>query len=61
MGSVTDMKHMFYKARNFNQDLTGWQVGQITKKSDCKSFCRLSKLKKNNAPSLPKQCLMGCK
>jgi hypothetical protein len=55
------MKMMLKLTKKFNQDLTGWQVGQITKKSDCKSFCRLSKLKKNNAPSLPKQCLMGCK
>ena len=60
MGSVTAMKYMFYKANNFNQDLTGWQVGQITETSNCVKFCRLSKLSKNNAPSLPKKCLKGC-
>ena len=61
MGSVTNMKKMFYKAGNFNQDLTGWQVGQITKKKDCKRFCKRSGLSTNNAPSLPKKCRRGCK
>ena len=60
MGSVTAMKYMFYKANNFNQDLTGWQVGQITKKIQCERFCKRSDLSKNNAPSLPKKCLKGC-
>ena len=60
MSSVTNMVQMLKKTKKFNQDLTGWQVGQITEKSDCKSFCRESKLKKNNAPSLPKKCLKGC-
>ena len=60
MGSVTDMERMFYRAKKFNQDLTGWQVGQITKKKDCKKFCKRSALSKNNAPSLPKKCLKGC-
>jgi hypothetical protein len=57
---VTNMSAMFRKAKRFNQDLTGWQVGQITKKSQCAKFCRLSGLKGNNAPSLPKKCLKGC-
>ncbi len=61
MGSVTDMAWMFFRAGNFNQDLTGWQVGQITEKSQCARFCRLSGLKGNNAPSLPKKCRKGCK
>ena len=60
VSSVTNMERMFYKARKFNQDLTGWQVGQITETNYCKRFCMLSKLKKNNALSLPKQCLKGC-
>jgi hypothetical protein len=55
------MQGMFKQAKNFNQDLTGWQVGQITKKKDCKRFCKRSGLSKNNAPSLPKKCLKGCK
>jgi hypothetical protein len=38
-----------------------WQVGQMTKKSQCKKFCRFSGLKKNNAPGLPKKCRKGCK
>ena len=60
MSRVTNMSTMFRKAKRFNQDLTGWQVGQITKKSQCKRFCRFSPLSKNNAPSLPKKCLKGC-
>ena len=60
MSSVTNMKIMFKQAKKFNQDLTGWQVGQITK-LNCKHFCRLSGLKGNNAPSLPKKCRKGCK
>jgi hypothetical protein len=32
VSSVTNMSEMFKQAKNFNQDLTGWQVGQITKK-----------------------------
>ena len=60
MSSVTGMRYMFYRAKKFNQDLTGWQVGQMTKKSQCKDFCRFSPLKKNNAPSLPKKCRRGC-
>jgi hypothetical protein len=55
------MRSMFRQAKKFNQDLTGWQVGQITKKSQCAKFCRLSGLKGNNAPSLPKKCRKGCK
>jgi hypothetical protein len=55
------MSEMFKQAKNFNQDLTGWQVGQITEKSQCAKFCRFSKLSKNNAPSLPKKCRKGCK
>ena len=51
---------MFYRAKKFNQDLTGWQVGQITKKSQCKDFCKKANTSKNNAPSLPKKCLKGC-
>ena len=51
---------MLKQTKRFNQDLTGWQVGQITETSNCVKFCMLSKLKKNNAPSLPKQCLKGC-
>jgi hypothetical protein len=35
VSKVTIMSAMFYKAKKFNQDLTGWQVGQITKTSDC--------------------------
>ena len=54
------MVAMFKQAKNFNQDLTGWQVGQMTEKSQCKKFCRFSPLSKNNAPSLPKKCLKGC-
>jgi hypothetical protein len=61
VGSVTNMKMMLKQTKKFNQDLTGWQVGQITKKSDCVSFCRLSKLKGKNAPNLPKKCRKGCK
>jgi hypothetical protein len=61
VGSVTDMAYMFYKSGNFNQDLTGWQVGQITKKKDCKDFCKKAKISKNNAPNLPKKCRKGCK
>ena len=61
MSSVLDMVRMFKQAKKFNQDLTGWQVGQITKTSDCKKFCRLSKLKGKNAPSLPKKCRKGCR
>jgi hypothetical protein len=61
VSSVLNMAMMFKQAKNFNQDLTGWQVGQITETSDCRDFCRLSKLKKNNAPSLPKKCRKGCK
>jgi len=60
VSSVTNMERMFYRAKKFNQDLTGWQVGQITQKYQCKLFCRFSPLKGNNAPSLPKQCLKGC-
>jgi hypothetical protein len=61
VGSVTAMEYMFYRAKKFNQDLTGWQVGQITYSSDCMKFCRLSGLSKNNAPSLPpKRCLKRC-
>ena len=60
MSSVTNMVRMFKQAKKFNQDLTGWQVGQITKKKDCKKFCKRSALSKNNAPSLPKKCLKGC-
>ena len=60
MSSVLNMSRMFKQAKNFNQDLTGWQVGQMTEKSQCKKFCRLSALSKNNAPSLPKKCLKGC-
>ncbi len=55
------MEKMFKKARNFNQDLTGWQVGQMTMKTQCERFCSKSNLNKNNAPSLPKVCLKGCK
>jgi hypothetical protein len=55
------MEKMFKRAKNFNQDLTGWQVGQITKKSQCARFCKRSDLKKNNAPSLPKKCRKGCR
>ena len=55
------MQNLFLKAKKFNQDLTGWQVGQITKKSQCKRFCKRSGLKGNNAPSLPKKCRRGCK
>ena len=61
MSSVTSMVRMFKQAKNFNQDLTGWQVGQITETSNCKDFCRLSGLKGKNAPSLPKKCRKGCK
>jgi hypothetical protein len=61
VSSVTNMYRMFNHAKKFNQDLTGWQVGQITETSDCKYFCRLSKLKGKNAPSLPKKCRKGCK
>jgi hypothetical protein len=61
VSSVTNMFAMFKQARKFNQDLTGWQVGQMTKAGDCKKFCRFSPLKGNNAPSLPKKCLKGCK
>ena len=61
MSSVTNMVRMFKQAKKFNQDLTGWQVGQITKKSQCAKFCRLSGLKGKNAPSLPKKCRKGCK
>ena len=60
MGSVTDMERMFYRAKKFNQDLTGWQVGQI-KKSKCKKFCKKSNLNKSNAPKLPKKCRKGCR
>ena len=60
MSRVTNMSAMFRKAKRFNQDLTGWQVGQITEK-DCKRFCKRSGLSKNNAPSLPKKCRKGCK
>jgi hypothetical protein len=60
VSSVTSMVRMLKQTKRFNQDLTGWQVGQITETSNCKRFCMLSKLKKNNAPSLPKQCLKGC-
>ena len=56
---MTDMYRMFYRARNFNQDLTGWQVGQVTQKN-CTKFCKGSKLSKNNQPSLPKKCLKRC-
>jgi hypothetical protein len=52
---------MFRNAKNFNQDLTGWQVGQITGTYKCKKFCKRSGLSTNNAPSLPKKCLRGCK
>ena len=52
---------MFKQAGNFNQDLTGWQVGKITKKRDCNKFCKRSGLSENNAPSLPKKCRKGCK
>jgi hypothetical protein len=51
------MEDMFLRAKKFNQDLTGWQVGQVTL---CKEFCRRSKLSKNNQPSLPKNCLKRC-
>jgi len=61
VSSVTNMFAMFKQARNFNQDLTGWQVGQITKKSQCAKFCRFSPLKGKNAPSLPKKCRKGCR
>jgi hypothetical protein len=61
VSSVTNMAAMFRAAKNFNQDLTGWQVGQITGTANCARFCRRSKLKGNNAPSLPKRCLKGCK
>ncbi len=60
MSSVRDMYRMFYRAKKFNQDLTGWQVGQIPYSSDCTKFCRLSGLSNNNAPSLPKRCLKRC-
>jgi hypothetical protein len=30
VSSVTNMEKMFKRAKNFNQDLTGWQVGQMT-------------------------------
>ena len=55
------MNGMFRKAKDFNQDLTGWQVAQMTKKSQCKRFCKKSGLGKNNAPGLPKKCRKGCK
>ncbi len=60
MSSVLNMSRMFKQAKNFNQDLTGWQVGQITKKSQCARFCKRSDLIKNNQPSLPKNCLKRC-
>ncbi len=58
---MTGMSYMFKEAKDFNQDLTGWQVGQMTKKSQCKKFCKKSGLGKNNAPGLPKKCRKGCK
>jgi hypothetical protein len=61
VSSVRDMPRMFYRAKKFNQNLTGWQVGQITNTDDCSRFCRFSGLKGNNAPSLPKLCFKGCK
>ena len=61
MSSVLDMVRMFKQAKKFNQDLTGWQVGQITQKNQCAKFCRFSPLKGKNAPSLPKKCRKGCK
>lgn len=32
----------------------------MTKKSQCKRFCKKSGLGKINAPGLPKICLKGC-
>ena len=28
------MNHMFYKAEAFNQDISGWNVGQVTNSSE---------------------------
>ena len=61
MSRVTNMVQMFRKAKALNQDLTGWQVGQITEKSQCARFCRFSPLKGKNAPNLPKKCRKGCR
>ena len=38
--SVTNMEKMFERAKKFKkQDLTGWQVSQITDTASCKRFC----------------------
>ena len=29
-GNVLRMNHMFYKAEAFNQDISGWDVDQVT-------------------------------
>jgi len=42
------MYKMFYNARTFNQDISGWNVSQVT---DSYQFSKLSPLQNANKPS----------
>ena len=61
-GLVTNMKGMF-EWTNFNQNLSNWQVSQMTKKKQCQRFCRYGgTFAIDNWPSfLPAVCLQQCR
>jgi len=51
---VTEMSAMFFNARSFNQDLTGWDVDQVKSCQDM--FKGADKMDPKLKPNLPKSC-----